>query len=48
MALHLETLKDLVQQTAPYELLAGGDLYAHPGRLVDLLHSTEGGTLWPA
>jgi hypothetical protein len=43
MAPHLETLRDLVQQTAPYELLAGRDLYAHPGRLVHLLHTAEGG-----
>jgi hypothetical protein len=48
MASHLETLKDLVQQTAWYELRAGRDLYAHPGRLVHLLHTAEGRTSWPA
>jgi len=44
MAQHLETLKDLVQQTTQYELCAGRDLYAHPSRLLHLLSAAEGGT----
>jgi hypothetical protein len=47
MAQHFETLKALVQQTVQYELYAGRDLYAHPGRLLHLLHAAEGGTQWP-
>jgi len=47
MAQHLETLKDLVQQTTQYEVHAGRDLYAHPSRLLHLLHAAEGGTQWP-
>ena len=46
MAPHLETLKDLVQQTALYELHAGRDLYADPSLLVHLLDATEGETPW--
>jgi hypothetical protein len=44
MAPHLETLRDLVQQTVRYELRAGRDLYTHPSRLVHLLYAAEGGT----
>jgi hypothetical protein len=46
MAQHFETLKELVQQTTQYELRAGRDLYAHPGRLLHLLHTAEGGAPW--
>ena len=37
MGQHLEVLKQLVQQTATYELRAGLDLYQQPGLLVHLL-----------
>jgi len=47
MGQQLETLKNLVQQTTQYELRAGRDLYAHPSRLLHLLHAAEGGTKWP-
>jgi len=47
MAQHVETLKHLVQQTTPYALSAGRDLYAQPGRLVHLLHAAEGEAQWP-
>jgi hypothetical protein len=47
MASHLETLKNLVQQSVPYELHAGRDLYAHPERLVYLLHAAKGGDHGP-
>jgi hypothetical protein len=47
MAQHFATLKDLVQQTTPYELRAGRDLYAHPSQLLPLLHAAEGETPWP-
>jgi hypothetical protein len=47
MASHLETLKELVQQTVRYELRAGRDLYQQPRRLVRLLADAEGEAPWP-
>jgi len=47
MAQHLEVLKRLVQQTVPYELRAGRDLYRHPVTLGRLLAKAEGEREWP-
>jgi hypothetical protein len=48
MAQHLEILKHLLQQAATYELLAGQDLYHHPGQLLSLLAAADGGEPWRA
>src|SRR4030095_16773345 len=42
MARHLELLKKLLQQTEPYELVAGTDLYREPAALVDLIKEVQG------
>jgi hypothetical protein len=41
---HLAVLTRLIHQAAPYELLAGQDLYAQPGRLAALVADVEGAT----
>jgi hypothetical protein len=48
MAQHLDVLKHLLQQATPYELLAGQDLYHHPGQLLHLLAAADGGESWCA
>lgn len=42
MPQHLAVLNRLVHQATPYELLAGRDLYDHPGRLASLVADVEG------
>jgi hypothetical protein len=42
MPLHLAVLNRLVHQAAPYELLAGQDLYQHPDRLASLVADVTG------
>lgn len=46
MGQHLEVLKQLVQQTASYELRAGRDLHHQPATLMRLLSEAEGESPW--
>ena len=47
MQLHLEVLRQLLQQTTAYELRAGRDLYEAPRTLMRLLREVEGAARWP-